>query len=453
MLNRFLQELHHLAGENARQKHYLVAVSGGADSMVTATLFHEAGLNFAVAHCNFHLRGTDSDRDMHFVQKMAAYWQVPLFIREFDTLSEQKHSGKSVEMVARELRYNWFNELLPDFDFLVTAHQSNDAAETVLLNLTRGTGLKGLCGIPPANGKIIRPMLVFSAYKIRQYAEKQHIEYVEDYTNHDEEIARNRVRHSVIPQLESINPEFLETNAHTRLVIQQQYAYYQKHIEIEKRRILFQNGEQFQIDRTRLAKCEDRELILYEILSEFGFSSDVSEKLSINANIQSGKQFFSDDYILLIDRIFLFIQPKGKAEIDIFNIDSLEQLQHYFEIEEFEYQKDMVFEKNSNILYVPKEKLTFPLKIRSWQHGDYFYPLGAKGRQKLSDFFSDHKIDRFTKQQIRLLCADNQIIWIIGWRSDERYKVWKDGSKCYKISLTRKICTPPLASKIITNNM
>jgi len=433
MLNRFLQELHRLAGEDASEKHYLVAVSGGADSMVAATLFHKAGLHFSVAHCNFHLRGADSDRDMHFVQKMAAIWQVPLFLREFDTLSEQKHSGKSIEMVARELRYRWFNELLPDFDFLVTAHQSNDAAETILLNLTRGTGLKGLCGVPPVNGKIIRPMLVFTAEEIRQYAENHHIEYVEDYTNHDEEIVRNRIRHSVVPQLESINPQFLPTNAHTRLVLQRQYAYYQKHIEADKKKLLSLKEGQYQIERSQLDLCEDKELVLYEILNEFGFSSDVSEKLAESSNFQPGKQFFSDDYILLIDREFIIIKPKDKAENDTIHIDSLETLKRYFYIEEFEYQKDMIFDKNPDILYVPKEKLTFPLQIRSWQHGDFFYPLGAKGKQKLSDFFTDHKIDRFTKENIRLLCAGEDILWVIGWRSDERYKVQKNKTLCYKM--------------------
>ena len=433
MLNRFLQELHLLAGTDARQKHYLVAVSGGADSMVTATFFREAGLHFTMAHCNFHLRGADSDRDMHFVQKMADFWQAPLFVREFDTLAEQKKSGKSIEMIARELRYLWFDELLTDFDFLVTAHQSNDAAETVLLNLTRGTGLKGLCGIPPVNGKIIRPMLIFTAQEIRQYAENHYIEYVEDYTNHDEEIARNRVRHSVIPQLESINPQFLSTNAHTRLVLQRQYAYYQKLIESEIQNIVSENEGQWRVNRSLLNSSEDKELILYETLTRFGFSADVSEKLTESSNFQPGKQFFSDNYILLIDREFLIIQPKDKAKNNLINIDSLDELKRYFTIEEFEYQKNTLFEKNPDILYIPKEKLTFPLQIRSWQPGDYFFPLGAKGRQKLSDFFTDHKIDRFTKENIRLLCAENDIIWIIGWRSDERYKVQKYNTLCYKI--------------------
>ena len=435
MLKRFLQELKMLAGKDALQKHYLVAVSGGADSMVTASLFHEAHLDFAVAHCNFHLRGTDSDRDMHFVQRMAKIWQVPFYVHEFDTLELQKKSGKSVEMLARELRYDWFNELLPDFDFLITAHQSNDAAETTLLNLTRGTGLKGLCGIPPVNGKILRPMLAFTAQEIRQYAEDQHIEHIEDYTNHDEQITRNRIRHSVIPLLETINPQFLSTNARSRSILQKQYAYFHKHIASDIKSIVTKNDNQWLVNLALLSNNPDKELLLYEILTPFGFSADVSEKLSAETAFQSGKQFFSDDYTLLIDREFIIIQSKNKIENDIIEIDSLETLHRCFDIKEFEYQKDMVFEKNSGILYIPKEKLTYPLQIRQWRHGDYFYPLGAKGRQKLSDFFTDHKIDRFTKEKIRLLCSGDQIIWVIGWRSDERFKIQKDSSMCYKIHI------------------
>lgn len=433
MLNRFLQELQALAGENALHKRYLLAVSGGADSTVMATLFHEAGLSFAIAHCNFHLRGADSDRDMRFVQQLAAQWQVPLYLQEFDTLTLQKNSGKSVEMVARELRYTWFSEIAGDYDFIVTAHQSTDAAETMLLNLCRGTGLKGLCGIPSKNGKIIRPMLVFTAEEIRQYAEDHHIAYVEDITNRDEEISRNRIRHLVIPQMETLNPQFVSTTATSRQILQRQYAYYQKHIAADIQKVVSEQNGQCRINRSKLAECDDLELVLYEILNEYGFPAIVSEKLSVNSFFQPGKQFFSDTHILLIDRDFLLIQPKANSEEACVNIVSQEELSQYFDIEEFEYQKDMVFEKNPDILYLPKDKLTFPLQIRSWRSGDYFYPLGTKGRQKLSDFFTDHKIDRFTKSKIRLLCSEDQIIWIIGWRSDERFKIQEKNTICYKI--------------------
>ena len=441
MLARFLHELHTLAGPDALNKKYLVAVSGGADSTVAATLFHEAGLRFSMAHCNFHLRGEESDRDMQFVQDLANKWNVSLFIREFDTLNIQKDSRKSIEMVARELRYNWFSEISADFDHLVTAHHATDAAETMLLNLCRGTGLKGLCGIPPVNGKIIRPMLSFTAQEIRQYAEKKHIAYVEDATNRDEEILRNRIRHTVIPQLETINPHFLQTNYRTRQILQQQYAYYQKHIERTKRELISKNGSQIVIDRNKLAQCEETALILYEILHEYGFSTDTVVRIANMFTLSTGKMFHSPTHSLLINRESLIIQPLSENHEEVLiDIHSIEELRLYFEIEEFEYQTDMVFDKNPDTLYLPKDKLTFPLQIRSWRPGDSFHPLGAKCRQKLSDFFSDHKINRFEKSKIRLLCSNDQIIWIIGWRSDERFKIPpQNNTPAIKISTT-----PPL---------
>ena len=433
MLARFLQELHRLAGPDALRKRYLVAVSGGADSTVAATLFHEAGVQFTIAHCNFHLRGNDSDRDMRFVQELATRWNVPILIREFDTLNIQKNSGKSVEMVARELRYDWFSEILDDFDHLVTAHHANDAAETQLLNLCRGTGLKGLCGIPPVNGKTIRPMLPFTAQEIRQYAKDHQIAYVEDYTNRDEEISRNRIRHSVIPQLEAINPQFLHTNNRTRQILQRQYAYYQQHIEKDIQKVVAEDKNGFRIDRALLYQNENSELVLYEFLSRFGFTADIIETLAGNPTIQSGKQFFSDSHILLVDRDFIMIQPKDDEENQVVEIESLDALKLYFEVEEFEYQKDITFDKNPCFFYIPKEKLTFSMKIRSWRHGDYFYPLGGKGRQKLSDYFTDHKIDRLAKNRIRFLCIDDQIAWIIGHRSDERFKLTPQTKTYYRI--------------------
>ncbi|MBR4911270.1 MAG: tRNA lysidine(34) synthetase TilS [Bacteroidales bacterium] len=433
MLSRFLQELRLLVGPDFRLKRYLLAVSGGADSTVMGSLFQDAGLTFAVAHCNFHLRGEDSNRDMHFVENLATQWRAPILIRDFDTLTIQQNSGKSVEMVARDLRYSWFRELSTDFDFIVVAHNCTDNAETQLLNLCRGTGLKGLCGIPPVNGKIIRPLLAFTSREIRQYAEKQGIAHVEDYTNMDESISRNRIRHSVLPQLECINPQFLATTERNRHLLQRQYAYYQKYIKTEKNRIVSENGEKHYINRQFLETCEDRELVLYEILNEYGFSSDISEKLAATTQFQSGKQFYSDSHILLIDRDFFIIQPATESDNKTVIIDSLDELSHYFYVEEFEYQQDMVFEKNPDTLYIPKEKLNFPLQIRPWQHGDYFYPLGGRGRQKLSDYFTDHKIDRFSKEKIQLLCSGDNILWIIGLRSDERWKVCKTSTECYQI--------------------
>ena len=237
----------------------------------------------------------------------------------------------------------------------------------------------------------------------------------------------------MIPQLELLNPQFLQTNTRSRTILQRQYAYYQNHIEAEINKIASKEGKTYRINRSKLADCEDNELVLYELLTRFGFSSDTSLRLAECDDFQSGKHFLSESHILLVDREFLIIKPKSEEEIPIVEIETLDDLKQHFLVEKFVYQQDMIFDKSPDFLYIPEEKLVFPLKIRPWQHGDYFYPLGGKGRQKLSDFFTDHKIDRFAKERIRLLCSGDNILWIIGLRSDERWKVCKTSTNCYRI--------------------
>ena len=291
MIERFRTALERLVGEPGRQR-YLLAISGGADSSVMAPLFHDAGYDFAIAHCNFHLRGEDSNADMRLVQDLAKTLEVPLFVKEFDTLALQKDSGLSVEMMARKLRYDWFEEIGGAYDYLVTAHHANDALETTLLNICRGTGLKGLASIPSENGKIIRPMLGFSAKEIRAYASSHHIEYAIDCTNADETIRRNRIRHSVVPQLEEINPNLIHTFTHNREILQRQLAFYQHSIEKIKKQVMTSKEDAFVVDASILENHPDKDVILYEILNDFGFNSSIVENLG--SELQSGRQFFSE---------------------------------------------------------------------------------------------------------------------------------------------------------------
>ena len=202
---------------------FLLAVSGGGDSVVMTHLFHSCGLKFAIAHCNFHLRGDDSDEDMRFVQKLAAEYGVQLFVKEFDTLNIQKESGKSVEMVARDLRYHWFEEVGQDYGFIVTAHHANDNAETLLLNLCRGTGLKGLAGIPARNGRYIRPLLPFPADELHNYATRHNLSFRTDQSNFSEQYQRNKIRLSVLPKLAEINPDLIPTLTRNTDHFRQQY--------------------------------------------------------------------------------------------------------------------------------------------------------------------------------------------------------------------------------------
>ncbi|MCQ2291542.1 MAG: tRNA lysidine(34) synthetase TilS [Bacteroidales bacterium] len=433
MISRFIQSLTHLVGEPKGHR-YLLAVSGGADSIVMAHLCHHLGLDFEMAHCNFHLRGEASNEDMRLVQTWASQRNIPLHIREFDTLALQEQSGLSMEMMARKLRYDWFEELGQAFDFIVTAHHANDAAETLLLNLSRGTGLKGLCAIPERNGKIIRPMLVFSAEEIRSFASMQNIDFAVDSTNSDETIKRNRIRHSVIPVLTELNPNLINTLTHDCQVLRQQYAFYQRQMASKKRTLVTQRDNAVVVDYAALRNDPDKNIILYEILKDYGFPATVADALC--REVQSGKQFLSQDLVLLVHGDELIIKsPSQDAALNV-ECFSIEELTRYFRVEEVHADGKIQFARDNKVLYLPQRLLTWPVTIRYWQKGDFFYPLGGKGKKKLSDYFIDHKIDCFTKQQIPLFCIGKDIVWIVGHRSDNRYKITDKDTDYYKITYT-----------------
>ncbi|MBR0077518.1 MAG: tRNA lysidine(34) synthetase TilS, partial [Bacteroidales bacterium] len=236
---------------------FLLVVSGGGDSVVMTHLFYSCGLPFAIAHCNFHLRGDDSNEDMRFVQQLAANYGVQLFVKEFDTLSIQKNSGKSVEMVARDLRYQWFEEVGQPFDFIVTAHHANDNAETLLLNLCRGTGLKGLAGIPARNGKYLRPLLPFPSDELRRYTTRHHLSFRTDRTNFSEQYQRNKIRLAVLPKLTEINPDLIRTFSRNADHFRHQYDFYQRQLAAFEREMVIHEDETVRISIPKLSENPD----------------------------------------------------------------------------------------------------------------------------------------------------------------------------------------------------
>lgn len=430
MIDRFLKQLHQLVGKPNTHR-YLLAVSGGADSCVMAYLFHKIGLTFEIAHCNFHLRGEDSNQDMRLVQQMGKNWQVPVWVQEFDTLALQPNSGLSIEMLARELRYNWFNEIGEKFDYIVTAHQADDAAETMLLNLCRGTGLRGMTSIPARNGRIIRPLLGFSAQEIRTYAEQQCIPFAIDYTNADQTIKRNKIRGTVLPALAELNPHVIDTFNHNRKIFVQQYKFYQNCIKQIKNQYITQEEEQYSIQYKALKEHPEHRLLLYEILQEFHFPAAVSDELC--GDVQTGKQFLSNTHTLLVNRDKLLILPNSQEHTENIIIDSIDTLKRYFQVEEINTNRAIEFPKDNQTLLLPADRLVFPMELRHWRHGDRFHPLGSKGSQKLSDFFNNNKIDNFTKKKILLLCIGTEIVWIVGFRSSEKFKIKPSETHYYAI--------------------
>ncbi len=436
----FIKNLVRLVG-NPSEARFLLTVSGGRDSVVMTHLFHSCGLHFAVAHCNFHLRGEDSNEDMRFVQNLSEKFEVQLFIKEFDTISIQKESGKSVEMVARELRYQWFDELADDFNFVATAHHANDNAETLLLNLVRGTGLKGLSAIPEVNGCYIRPLLPFTSQQISSYAESYGLSFCVDQTNFSETYQRNKIRHGVLPKLAEINPEVISTFAKNIEHFRQQNEFYQRQISFFEKEMTSQNGDEWRISIPKIGNHPDRELLLYEFLKKFGFTKGVVNDLIRDWCGESGKLFFSETHCLLKDRDYLIVKEKTMVdETDEMLIhNELELEQNGFSLEKIEAVSPMKFERNPNIFYADIQKLTFPLALRHWRPGDSFVPLGMKGSKKLSDFFKDSKSTRFDKQSCWLLCCNERIAWIVGMRADERFRVDASTNFYYKIIYNGRI--------------
>ena len=433
MVEQFQQHIEQLV-PHAQEKIYLLAVSGGADSSVMAWLFHHCGFAFAIAHCNFHLRGEESDKDMLLVREMAEKYGVQYFEKEFNTLSYQQQHGLSLEMAARELRYSWFEKISYGFDFVVTAHNANDNAETFLLNMIRGTGLKGLTGIPEKTDTLLRPLLHFSSAQIRRFAVEKGVEYRNDATNISEAFQRNKIRHSVLPKLEELNPELIPVFSRNIDLLKRQYRFYQRQMEELKSTMLAEEREVVRISIDKLCKCEDPALVLFEILKDYGFNATMVEQIMDSTERSSGKLFYSTDYQLVKDRKYLIVSPIDafqKKEKIIEKIEDFETLG--FTVVKFSISVAPDFISNPNILYVDAKKLVFPLILRHWHEGDRFCPFGMRGSKKLSDFFIDQKINLLEKQNVPVLCSDDKIVWLVGLRSDDRFKIGHQTENYFKI--------------------
>ncbi|MCQ2264458.1 MAG: tRNA lysidine(34) synthetase TilS [Bacteroidales bacterium] len=435
----FRQHINELV-DSAPSKTFLLAVSGGADSSVLAYLFAHCQLNFAIAHCNFHLRGEESNLDMMLTRRMAQDYGVTYFEKEFNTKVEQEKSGDSIEMVARNLRYTWFKEIGIEYDYIVTAHHANDNAETVLLNLSRGTGLKGLTGIPEQNGKILRPLLPFSAQQIRQFAAEKNIAFRNDSSNFSDTFHRNKIRLSVIPKLEEVNPQLIQTFSHNSQILRQQYQFYQHQIEKIKNDLVQIQGEETIIPLDKLSLLDDKILILNEILRNYGFNEDNVKQIIHSEQGPSGKKFLSSTHVLVKDRNNLIINHLISDTHHSIIINSWEELSLYgFQICQCSINQKPIFENNPNIIYVDEKKINFPLILRHWKSGDFFFPFGMKGSKKLSDFFTNQKIDILTKDKIWLLCDGEKIIWVVGFRSDDRFKIDNKTTNYIKIKYNESI--------------
>ncbi len=399
---------------------FFIAVSGGIDSMVLVHLFQNIGFPFAILHCNFQLRGKESDGDMDFVRNYADKFEIPWSMGHFDTKSYAKEMKVSTQVAARELRYDWFDEQLAEkeFDYLLTAHHADDSLETFMINLSRGTGLDGLLGIPATNDAIIRPMLIFTREEIESYAKENEIQWREDSSNATDNYLRNKIRHHLVPVLKQINPNFSDSFQNTIQYLQQSKSMVDDAAGIVFAQVCKKIKGEYHFDIDKLKQLENPNAYLFHWLQGFGFTA--WDDIYNLVDSQSGKQVYSETHVVLKDRKFLILSLKNKESSESFLIYKSD-LQVNFPLK-FEFcNVTDISEVNSNCIFVDEEKLQFPLVLRKWEQGDYFYPLGMIGKKKLSKYFKDEKFSLIDKLNAWLLCSDNQIIWVVGKRQDNRF--------------------------------
>ena len=416
-----------------------MAVSGGPDSIVLLDALHREGFSIVVAHCNFHLRGEASDADAAFVRSLADKYQVPYCQADFDTIAIAEERKISIEMAARDLRYEWFEQMADEHDcaLIAVAHNADDVVETFFLNLTRGSGLQGLSGMAELRGRVVRPLLRVSRKQIMEYIAEYQLQYRIDATNQETIYTRNKIRHNILPQFEEINPSFLNTMANNMHFIASAQSIVEAYASEAYNRVVTVGNERVIFNLQELRKCQGVDTLLFLWLTPYGFSSEVIMQLYRSLDDISGKQFYSATHRIVLEREHLEctmhnaqcttngldLQQKmhnTQCTIDETQITINEPIK--LEIQEVDVA-DFELIKSVNVACLDANKLHYPLQLRHWQQCDWFVHFGMKGRKKLSDFFVDKKFTTSEKEQLWLLVSGDDIVWVVGHRVDARYAV------------------------------
>ncbi|GAB5563014.1 MAG: tRNA lysidine(34) synthetase TilS [Winogradskyella sp.] len=443
MFNNFIEHIninYSFLGES----NLLIAISGGIDSVVLAHLCKSLNYKFALAHCNFNLRGEESNEDEYFVIELAEQLDVEVFVENFDTEAYAKEKKLSIQMAARELRYNWFDELSNqlEFDYVLTAHHADDNLETFLINFLRGTGINGLTGIPKYKDKYVRPLLDFSREEIEAYAKEHHIKWREDSSNSSRKYLRNKLRHEVVPILKEINPELLKSFQNTLSYLNDTADIVEESLNaVAKRGIvdIDENGIIYKVSEFK--KVNNSKAYLFEMFKDFGFTewNDVVNLLGA----ESGKYVTSNTHKLTKHREFLILTDCHSELVSESRTVALSAVE--VENEVFNTQigqlifsdVDSKSENQKHVIYIDKYKLQYPLEFRQWKTGDIFYPLEMKGKKKLSKYLKDEKLTPFEKENTYVLTSEDKIIWVVGMRADDRFKVTKTTNQVLKIELRK----------------
>lgn len=389
----------------------VVALSGGADSVALLRILLSLGYDCVAAHCNFHLRAAESDRDEDFVRKLCAGLSVPLEVIHFQTSDYARENSLSIEMAARELRYGWFDEIRKKYgaSCIAVAHHRDDSVETFLLNLSRGTGINGLKGIMPKNGFIVRPLLEAGRDDILEYLKRIGQDYVTDSTNLEDIYTRNKIRLDIIPLFKQINPSFCESVFETAQRLADVAAIYRQAMNSSIERVMV-SPDGMSIEKLL---CEvSPQAVLYEWLSPLGFNSSQIKDVMRSLKSTSGKMFFSNDWVLLRDREQLLLRERNAGEED-----------YRLNVRMFSVESGFEVPKCNNIAYIDADKLCGELKLRKWKSGDKFVPFGMKGFKKVRDYLRDRKLSLFEKENVMVVTSGEEIVWLVNERTDNRFRI------------------------------
>ncbi len=419
----------------------IVTVSAGIDSVVLLDLLLKLDYSCCIAHCNFHLRDEESDGDEKFVRELAEKNGVAIFVKNFDTSEYSDNNKLSIQMAARQLRYDWFEELRQEqaYDWIATAHNKNDVVETFLLNFNRGTGIQGLTGIKNKNGRLIRPLLFASREDIKKYALSNNLDWREDSSNASVKYSRNKIRHQIIPLFEEINPRFSDTVIENIKKLRDSEEIYLSAIREKRKEYLFREDGYSWIPVNELVKLHPIDTWAYELLKDFNFSTGVVSDIIKSLDSASGKQFFSPTHRLVKDREKLLIHPIREENIRRYYIeDPYREVSEpvSLEMDVIANSPDFIIPNSPEIACLDLDILEFPLLLRKWEQGDYFHPLGMSNMKKLSDFFIDIKLSLPEKESTWILQSGNEIAWIVGLRIDDHFKIRPDSKRILRITKT-----------------
>jgi len=425
----------------------LVAVSGGVDSVVACELLHRNGFSFAIAHCNFQLRGEESERDEFFVRNLADKYKAQLHVQRFDTKKEAEENKTSIQVAARKLRYDWFKEILESEEwnqitgaknYLVTAHHRDDNVETVLMNFFKGTGIAGLHGILPKKEHIVRPLLFAGKEELRLFAKNENLDWVEDSSNSSDKYSRNYFRHQVIPLVESIYSEAAQNLADNIERFRDIEILYNNALTKQKKRLLVQNGKEWQIPVLKLAQTPGGRTILFEILQPFNFTPAQTPEVWNLLQSESGKYIDSSTHRVLKNRNWLVISPLTTELAQIIVIETNDEAITFAEGKlGFKRTTNKEVNISPDIAKLDASQITFPLLLRKWKQGDYFYPLGMQKKKKISRFLIDQKVSLTNKEKVWVLEMNKKIVWVVGMRIDDRFKIGEKTKEVLEISFHR----------------